>query len=112
MLSAQAKASLARVAGIIKEKYGDFYVRVDGHTDNQQITRSKDSWDDNWDLSGARGRQVLHYLIERGVKADNLGFAGFADHRPVTSNASESTRQKNRRVEIRVYPKLEGKDSK
>jgi chemotaxis protein MotB len=111
-LSPQAKASLARVAEIIKQKYPDHYVRVDGHTDNQQITRSKDAWDDNWDLSGGRAQRVLHQLIERGVKAENLGFAGFGQERPVASNSNESGKQKNRRVEIRVIPKIAGKDSK
>lgn len=111
-LSATAKASLARVVAIIKEKYPNHYVRVDGHTDNQSITRSKDKWDDNWDLAGGRAQKVLHYLIERGLPNADLGFAGFADHRPVASNASEATRQKNRRVEIRVIPKDGGKDSK
>lgn len=112
VISSEAKGELARVATIIKEKYPNHYVRVDGHTDNQAISRSKDQWDDNWDLAGGRAQKVLHYLLERGVSADNLGFAGFADHRPVTSNAADAGRQKNRRVEIRVSPKVEGKDSK
>lgn len=111
-LSAEAKGSLARVATIIKEKYPNHYVRVDGHTDNQVITRSKDKWDDNWDLAGGRAQKVLHNLIERGVSAENCGFAGFADHRPVEPNTTEAGKKKNRRVEIRVIPKEDGKDSK
>ncbi len=103
-LSAQAKATLARVATLLNERYAGDDVRVDGFTDNQQITRSKNEWDDNWDLSGGRSRAVLHYLIERGVSAKRLAFAGFADNHTVASNGTESGRAKNRRVEIVVMP--------
>lgn len=111
-LSSTAKASLAKVATIIKEKYPNHYVRIDGHTDNQVITRSKDKWEDNWDLAGGRAQKVLHYLIERGVPSADLGFAGFADNRPVAPNTGDANKQKNRRVEIRVIPKTSGMDSK
>lgn len=103
-LSAQAKATLARVATLLNEKYAGDDVRVDGFTDNQKITRSKDEWDDNWDLAGGRSRAVLHYLIERGVSAKRLAFAGYADNHEVTTNATEAGRAKNRRVEIVVMP--------
>ncbi len=111
-LSAQAKSTLNRVAALIKEKYSGYDVRVVGHTDNQVISRSKDKWEDNWDLAGGRAQKVLHYLLDRGIPASTLGFAGYADQRPVASNASEATRQKNRRVEILVIPKEGGKDAR
>jgi flagellar motor protein MotB len=103
-LSATAKGTLARVATLLNEKYQGDDVRVDGFTDNQQITRSKDAWDDNWDLSGGRSRAVLHYLIERGVSAKRLSFAGYADNKSVASNGTDAGRAKNRRVEIVVLP--------
>ncbi len=103
-LSSQAKATLARVATLLNEKYTGDDVRVDGFTDNQAITRSKNDWDDNWDLAGGRSRAVLHYLIERGVSAKRLAFAGYADNHTVASNATEAGRAKNRRVEIVVMP--------
>jgi flagellar motor protein MotB len=110
-LSAQAKGTLARVATLLNEKYAGSDVRVDGFTDNQQITRSKNEWDDNWDLAGGRSRAVLHYLIERGVSAKRLAFAGYADNKPVASNGTDAGRAKNRRVEIVVMPST-GKKSK
>ena len=110
-LSAQAKGTLARVATLLNEKYSGSDVRVDGFTDNQQITRSKNEWDDNWDLSGGRSRAVLHYLIERGVSAKRLAFAGHADNKSVASNGTDAGRAKNRRVEIVVMPST-GKKSK
>jgi chemotaxis protein MotB len=104
-LTAPAKESISRVVAIIKQKYPNHYVRVEGHTDDQPISRTKNKWEDNWDLAGGRARQVLHYLLERGVAASDLGFAGYADQRPVAPGKAESSRQKNRHVEIVVIPK-------
>jgi flagellar motor protein MotB len=104
-LTSDAKATLSRAIELIKQKYPNHYVRVDGHTDNAQITRSKDKWDDNWDLSGGRAQAVLHYLLDHGVAAKDLGFAGFGQERPKVSNSSDANKSKNRRVEIVVIPK-------
>ncbi len=104
-LSAEAKESIARVIALIKQKYPNHYVRVEGHTDDQKITRSKDKWEDNWDLAGGRARVVLKYLLDRGLNAQDLGFAGYAEQRPVTPGSNEAARKQNRRVEIVVIPK-------
>ena len=104
-LTPVAKESIARVVALIKQKYPNHYVRVEGHTDDQKISRSKDKWDDNWDLSGGRAQKVLHYLLERGIPSSELGFAGYADQRPVTPGSNEAARKQNRRVEIVVIPK-------
>jgi len=105
VLNAEAKESIARVVALIKQKYPNHYVRVEGHTDDQKISRSKDKWADNWDLAGGRAQVVLHYLLERGVAAKDLGFAGYAEQRPVTPGSNEAARKENRRVEIVVIPK-------
>lgn len=107
-LSSQAKATLSRVIATIKEQYPDHWVRVEGHTDNEPVTRSKDQWKDNWDLSGGRSVAVLHYLLDHGLPASDLGFAGYGEQRPLATNSSETGRSKNRRVEIVVIPKVAG----
>ncbi len=104
-LSTSAKSTLSHVIAIINEKYKNCDVRVDGFTDNQQISRTKDKWDDNWDLSGGRGQSVLHYLLDHGIPAAKLGFAGYGQERPVLPNTSEANKAKNRRVEIVVIPR-------
>lgn len=104
-LSAAAKESIARVIALIKQKYPNHYVRVEGHTDDQKISRSKDKWEDNWDLAGGRARVVLKYLLDRGLNAQDLGFAGYAEQRPVAPGSNEAARKQNRRVEIVVIPK-------
>lgn len=107
-LSSQAKATLARVVATIKEQYPDHWVRVEGHTDNEAVVRSKDQWKDNWDLAGGRAQAVLHYLLERGLPAHDLGYAGYGEQRPVAGNGTEAGQAKNRRVEIVVLPKIAG----
>ncbi len=104
-ITAAAKESISRVVAIIKQKYPNHYVRVEGHTDDQPISRTKNKWEDNWHLAGGRARQVLHYLLERGIAASDLGFAGYSDQRPVAPGKSEAARKQNRRVEIVVIPK-------
>jgi chemotaxis protein MotB len=104
-LSTSAKNTLSHVIAVINSSYHDgYYIRVDGHTDDEKISRSKDQWDDNWDLSGGRSQKVLHFLLDHGIPASKLGFAGFADQRPLAPNSSNEARAKNRRVEIVVIP--------
>lgn len=103
-LSTNAKTVLAKVATVLKQQFPGDAVRVVGFTDDQKITRSKNAWEDNWDLSGGRSRAVLLYLKERGVEASRLSFAGFGDQKPVVPNSNDANRAKNRRVEIIVLP--------
>jgi chemotaxis protein MotB len=104
-LSTEAKSTLNRVAALVKQKYANHYVRIEGHTDDEKVSRSKNEWDDNWDLSGGRAQVVLHYLNKQGVDSKDLGFAGYADQRPLAPNKDDKSRAKNRRVEIVVIPK-------
>jgi chemotaxis protein MotB len=103
-LSAQAKASLNKAVAVIKDRFPNHDIRVVGHTDDQKITRSKNTWNDNWDLSAGRAREVLLYLESRGIASKQLGLAGYGDQRPVVPNTSADNKAKNRRVEIVVIP--------
>jgi chemotaxis protein MotB len=101
-LTTEAKSVLSRVIGVIQHDYVGYHVRIDGFTDNSPVVRSKDKWDDNWDLSGGRAQAVLHYLIDHGIPAKDLSFGGFGENRPKGANSSEGAKAKNRRVEIVV----------
>lgn len=103
-LNAAAKSTLNKVVATITEKFPNHDVRVVGYTDDQKITRTKNTWDDNWELSAGRAREVLLYLEGRGVAAKKLGLAGYGMERPLVPNTSAENRQKNRRVEIVVIP--------
>lgn len=102
VLSDKAKKVLDEVISKIKGSYPNASVRVEGHTDDQIIKRSKDEHKDNWDLSGNRSQAVLHYLVDHGIAAKKLGFAGYGMERPLTSNATAAGKATNRRVEILV----------
>jgi len=93
---------LKRIALIIQELPNSVDVSVQGHTDN--IPPGKDSaFKDNWELSSFRALAVLHELINDGVKPNRISAAGFAEYRPIATNATKSGREKNRRVELHFY---------
>ncbi|HYE04442.1 MAG TPA: OmpA family protein [Planctomycetota bacterium] len=100
VLTSKAKSTLDDVIRRIKAEYPNHDIRVEGHTDADPISRSKDLWEDNWDLAGGRARAVLHYLHDHGIPESKLGFAGYADQRPRGSD-----KPRNRRVEIVAIPK-------
>jgi len=101
----EAHDVLNKVARVLKENMADFYVGVEGHTDNVPITRS--SWKSNWELSNARALAVLHYLEnEEGVAPERLSAIAYGEFQPVASNDTKDGRQANRRVEIVIMPKL------
>jgi chemotaxis protein MotB len=96
---------LGRVADILKSKVADKNIGVEGHTDNQPIKYS--GWKSNWELSTARATSVLHYLVDNcGISPERLQATGYGEYRPVASNLTVDGRQKNRRVEIIVLPKI------
>ena len=98
-----AHAVLDEVARILTHELVAQPVSVEGHTDNVPITRSR--WKDNWELSLARARSVLTYLVkERGVSPTKISAAGYGEYRPIASNDRAEGRQENRRVEIVVLP--------
>ncbi|MGC4030423.1 MAG: OmpA family protein [Tepidisphaeraceae bacterium] len=53
-LKPTAKATLGKIAGVIKKQFSGKKLFVDGFTDTDPITRTKDKWKDNLDLSAAR----------------------------------------------------------
>ena len=93
---------LKRVGGVLKE-FPNAQVHVDGHTDNVAITGAlMKKFQNNQALSQSRAVNAMRLLEQGGVASAQLTSTGYADSRPVASNASESGRHKNRRVEIVV----------
>ncbi len=93
---------LKRVALIIEELPKTMQVSVQGHTDNSN-PGAKSPFKDNWELSSARAISVLQELILDGVDPARMSAAGFAQYHPVATNATESGREKNRRVELHFF---------
>jgi chemotaxis protein MotB len=102
---------LKRIALIIQEMPNDLQVSVQGHTDNTNPSANS-PFKDNWELSTARAISVLHELILDGVKPSRMFAAGFAQYRPVATNATATGREKNRRVELHFYGQKSQKKQK
>lgn len=76
-------------------------VRVEGHTDILPISTLR--YPSNWELSTARASSVIRYWLATGaLSPSRLSAAGYADSRPVASNATGYGRALNRRVEVVV----------
>jgi chemotaxis protein MotB len=79
-------------------------IDVEGNTDSVPIQSSQ--FPSNWELSTARASTVLRFLAAAGVSASRLTAVGYAEQRPLDSNATTAGRARNRRVEIvmkRIY---------
>ena len=78
---------------------------VSGFTDDQQVHDGNRHFADNWELSAERALTVTRALIAEGVPASSVFAAAFGSEQPVSSNANDEGRTKNRRVEIAPIPK-------
>jgi len=95
---------LKRIALIIEELPTDTRVSVQGHTDNQG-PGAQSPYKDNWELSSARAIAILHELLLDGVSGNRVSAEGYAEFKPVATNATKSGREKNRRVELHFFGK-------
>ena len=103
-LKSSSRRVLDRIASVLKSRYAGQTIRVEGHTDNQPIRKTKNLWQDNWDLSCNRAMAVVRYLISKGIDPKRIYAAGFSYYRPVASNRTAAGRARNRRVAIVVSP--------
>jgi chemotaxis protein MotB len=104
-LKSASKQVLGNIATVLNRDYASQKIRVEGHTDNEPIRKTKKLWADNWDLSCNRAMAVLRYLVSKGISPKRIYAAGYSYYKPVASNASTSGRAKNRRVAIVVSPR-------
>jgi flagellar motor protein MotB len=107
-LNEKGKATAKALATLLASKDGaGFELMVAGHTDATPISKSttiKAGNKDNWFLSAHRAIAVGETLRDNHVHPRRLAMVGYADQRPVASNATESGRAANRRVEVLVMP--------
>lgn len=88
---------LDAVADVLNE-YDETSITVSGHTDN--VGRA----DFNQNLSQQRASSVAGYLVNKGVAGNRVSAIGYGMNQPIASNANESGRSQNRRVEIVINP--------
>jgi outer membrane protein OmpA-like peptidoglycan-associated protein len=88
---------LNSVALVLKE-YDKTLVQVAGHTD------STGSEDYNRQLSEQRAASVSQFLMVQGLPSSRIQTAGRGEAYPIASNDTPEGRQRNRRVELTLFP--------
>ena len=78
---------------------------VSGFTDDRQVRDGNQQFADNWELSAERALTVTRALIADGLPASSVFAAAFGSEQPVSPNADDEGRARNRRVEISPIPK-------
>lgn len=101
----RAMTTLGKIAKIIKD-YSDYDILVEGNTDPVPIKRTNIR--NNWDLSTLRASSIVQVLQnEFGVDPSRMTAAGRGEYNPIADNSTEYGRQRNRRTEIIITPKLD-----
>lgn len=106
----RAAETLSKIAKIIMD-YKDYDVLIEGNTDNVPVNTSSalmKNIRNNWDLSALRASSVVQYLQEHyGVDPKRLTAGGRGEYNPITTNDTEVGKQRNRRTQIIITPKLD-----
>jgi outer membrane protein OmpA-like peptidoglycan-associated protein len=91
-----AQTNLDQLAASL-DKYPKSELLIVGHTDDVG------SEDYNADLSVRRSAAAARYLGSHGVSRSRIETRGLGESEPVVSNATDTGRQRNRRVEVAIY---------
>ncbi|MBD1396224.1 OmpA family protein [Pontibacter sp. JH31] len=98
--------ALKKLATVLKEQQ-DVNVVVEGHTDDVPIARGTVGMQDNWDLSVLRATEITRILTQSGVQSERVTPSGRSLYVPLDNAKTKEARQKNRRTEIILTPKLD-----
>lgn len=106
----RAEETLGKIAKIIMD-YKDYDVLIEGNTDNVPVNTNSAAMKNirnNWDLSALRASSVVQYLQDHfGVSPKRLTAGGRGEYNPVATNDTELGKQRNRRTQIIITPKLD-----
>ena len=109
-INERASETLSKIAKIITD-YKDYEVLIEGNTDNVPVNTNAASMKNirnNWDLSALRASSVVQALQNQyGVDPKRLTAGGRGEYNPVTTNSTEVGKQRNRRTQIIITPKLD-----
>jgi len=107
--SAQLKESSRAVVDAAASALKKFpnMIRIEGHTDNVQISNRE--FRSNWQLSSIRAINVAEYFINvKGISPERISATGYAEYKPIAPNDTPEGRAKNRRVDIVILSEKEG----
>ena len=106
----RAEQTLSKIAKIITD-YRDYDVLIEGNTDNVPVNSQSEKMKNirnNWDLSCLRASSVAQYLQSHfGVDPKRLTAGGRGEFNPIATNNTELGKQRNRRTQIIITPKLD-----
>lgn len=109
-INSRAEQTLSKIAKIIMD-YNNYDVLIEGNTDNVPINTTNKimaNIRNNWDLSALRATSVANYLQTRfGVDPSRITAGGRGEYNPIVGNDTELGRQRNRRTQIIITPKLD-----
>lgn len=97
-LRKESAPELQKVIDLLKQ-YPSMNIQIAGYTDN------KGSAAININLSGARAKSVVTYLVAHGISAKRLTSKGFGAANPIATNTTDAGRQLNRRTEFKITAK-------
>lgn len=102
-ITPEGAALLKEVAAELAGGYRDQRIGVEGHTDNGQMRSAR--FTSHHAMSLAWAEAVMAHLSNNStLSADQLFVAGYGASRPYASNASPAGQERNRRVELVIYP--------
>ncbi|HAN79684.1 MAG TPA: hypothetical protein DCQ31_18940, partial [Bacteroidales bacterium] len=93
--TAESYAEFDRLIQLLNE-HSNLRIKITGHTDNTGTLEL------NQTISTNRAREVVNYLVSKGIAKSRLDFEGFADTQPIADNTTEEGKDKNRRVEAEI----------
>ena len=102
----KGKAKLSEISNLLKSitkkipSKINWIIQVEGHTDNVPI--SNNEYPSNWELSVARAIAVARIMIENDIEPKRINVAGYGEFRPLVKNEDETSRNKNRRIELKL----------
>jgi chemotaxis protein MotB len=99
-------AAIKKLASVLKEQ-PDITVTVEGHTDDVPFAKGTGCVNDNWELSALRATSIVKVLVAEGAPAPKLTAAGRSEFVPIAQGKTAEARQRNRRSEIILTPKLD-----
>ena len=102
----KGQQALTNLADVLAQNQ-DINVMVEGHTDDVPM-RGTGSVKDNWDLSVMRATAVTRILLKnKAVDPKRIIAAGRGEFFPIDESKTPEARQKNRRTEIILTPRLD-----
>jgi chemotaxis protein MotB len=110
-VSAAGKEQLAVIASALREieksipENIPWVLQIEGHTDSDPIANSS-IFRDNWDLSTERALSVVRFLRSEGISANRLAAAGYGEFQPIDSGNSAASKQRNRRIELKLTQRV------